>query len=133
MVIAALTLAACGSRASNTSPTPVRTLAGSVQIMTPTPTSAGSPTQRVLSGKAEIEIGDQFFLPSQVMVAVGTIVTWTNRGQMGHTATARDRSFGSSTLGFNQSYSFTFAKPGRYQFFCMTHTDMFGEVIVVAN
>ena len=77
-----------------------------------------------------VEIGDQFFLPSQIIVSLATTVVWINRGQAGHTATARDRSFGSSTLQFGDAFKLTFNKPGRYPFFCMTHPDMFGEVIV---
>lgn len=104
-----------------------------MQVRTATPTSAGSSTPAVLSGNAAIEIGDQFFLPTEITVTVGTTVAWTNHGQLGHTATARDGSFGSSTLGFNDTFKFTFSKAGRYDFYCMNHTEMFGAVIVVAR
>ena len=77
-----------------------------------------------------IDIGDQFFLPTSVSVTVGTTVTWVNRGQQGHTATARDGSFASSTLDFNQSFAFIFTRAGRFEYYCETHTDMVGEVEV---
>jgi plastocyanin len=99
--------------------------------MTPTPTSAGSQAPLVFSGSAAIEIGDQFFLPSQITVTVGTTVTWINHGQLLHTATARDNSFNSSNLEFGGTYKFTFTKAGRVPYYCMNHSDMFGEVIVV--
>lgn len=56
-------------------------------------------------------MGDQWFLPQQVVVSAGTIVLWINRGQLAHTATARDSS-------------------GRYLYFCTLHGDMIGEVNV---
>jgi plastocyanin len=132
VALVAITLAACSvTSPAQTSATPVRTIAGSVQVLTPTPTAAGSQALEVFSGTAMIDIGDQFFLPSKIVVTVGTTVVWTNRGQAGHTATARDKAFGSSTLQFGDTFKFTLTKPGRYQFYCMTHPDMFGEVVVV--
>ncbi|HKY50334.1 MAG TPA: hypothetical protein VJP45_03675, partial [Candidatus Limnocylindria bacterium] len=60
----------------------------------------------------------------------GTTVTWINRGQLEHTATARDGSFASSALNFGGTFTFTFTRPGRFGFYCLNHGDMNGEVIV---
>jgi len=99
------------------------------QTRTPAPTSAGSAAPS-FSGSATVEVGDQWYIPPQIIVTVGTTVLWINRGQLAHTATARDRSFGSANMEFGYTYSFTFTKPGRYQYYCLLHGDMFGEVDV---
>lgn len=101
------------------------------QTITPAPTPVGSRTPEVLSGTVTVEMGDEFFLPTAITVTVGTTVTWVNRGQNAHTATARDGSFESPTLDFGGRYSFTFMKRGRYAYTCSFHADMFGDVIVV--
>src|SRR5690242_18797589 len=122
-------LTACGSHAAEPTPVNLHTATLLTQTRTPTPTSAGAVPQ-VLSGSATIEIGDRFFVPPQLIVTVGTTVMWVNRGQEEHTATARDGSFGSSSLGFGNTYTFTFTKTGVYQYFCMNHGDMRGQVEV---
>src|SRR4029077_13478553 len=99
------------------------------QTRTPAPTSAGSAAP-LFSGSATVEVGDQWFLPPQIIVTPGTTVLWINRGQLAHTATARDRSFSSPNMEFGYTYAFTFTKPGRYQYYCLLHGDMFGEVDV---
>ena len=110
--------------------TPFRTAPLVRQIITPSPTAAGSRSPEVLSGRITIEMGDEFFLPMNVTIRPGTTVTWVNRGQDAHTASARDGSFASPTLNFGESYSYTFTNPGRYPYFCLFHGDMFGEVTV---
>jgi len=82
VVALVVALSSCGATATQPSSTPVRTTNGRVEVMTPTPTSAGSQAPQVLSGTAAIEVGDQFFLPSQITVKVGTTVTWINHGQV---------------------------------------------------
>jgi plastocyanin len=126
--VAAL-LVSCGSHAAEPTPTNLHTATLITQTRTPTPTSAGG-SPEVLSGSALIEVGDRFFVPPQLIIAAGTTVMWVNRGQEEHTASARDGSFGSSSLGFGNSYSFTFTKPGIYAYYCMNHGDMRGQVEV---
>jgi plastocyanin len=100
------------------------------QTRTPAPTSVGTGAPAVQSGAATVEVGDQFFIPPQIVVTVGTSVLWINRGQLTHTATARDRSFSSPSMEFGYTFSFTFTKPGRYLYYCLLHGDMIGEVDV---
>jgi plastocyanin len=122
-------LAACGSHAAEPTPVNLHTATLITQTRTPAPTSAGG-SPEVFSGSATVEMGDRFFVPPQLIVSVGTTVTWANRGQEEHTATARDGSFGSSSLGFGSSYKFTFTKTGVYQYYCMNHGDMRAQVDV---
>ncbi len=123
---------ACASAPSTPSETiaPFHTATLLTQTRTPAPTSVGSAAPPFFSGRALIDMGDQWFLPEQIVVSVGTAVEWINRGQLAHTATARDLSFDSKNLDFGRSFTYTFTKPGRYQYFCTLHGDMIGEVDV---
>ena len=125
----AVILTACGSHAAAPTPTNLHTATLLTQTRTPAPSSGGNQSE-IFSGTASAEMGDRFFLPPQLIVTVGTVVTWTNRGQEEHTASARDRSFGSPSLRFGTSYSFTFTKPGIFQYFCMNHGDMRAQIEV---
>jgi plastocyanin len=125
-------LTACAAAAPGASQTavPFRTATLLTQTRTPTPTSVGSVAPPFFSGRAAIDMGDQWFLPEQIVVSVGTAVQWINRGQLAHTATARDASFDSKNLEFGRTFTYTFTKPGRYAYFCTLHGDMIGEVDV---
>lgn len=124
-------ITACASAVSAPpSETPFRLATLLTQTRTPTPTSVGTGSPPFFSGAATVEMGDQWFLPEQIVVSVGTTVTWIDRGQLAHTATARDGSFDSRNLEFGRSFAFTFTTPGRYPYFCALHTDMIGEVDV---
>jgi plastocyanin len=130
-VLALATLAAitaCASAAgpaATTAPATTASAPASTAAVTSTPAPTATPAPATT-----IDIGDHFFLPTSVTVAVGTNVTWVNRGQQGHTATAVDGSFASATLDFNQAFTFTFTRVGRFDYYCATHTDMLGAVEV---
>ena len=76
------------------------------------------------------------FIPNPVTVEVGAIVTWDNTDTAAHTAssgTAADGPSGvwdSSLIMAGGSYSFTFDTAGTYDYFCMVHPWMTGEIIV---
>src|SRR6266702_6841845 len=125
-------MTACASAPSGASQTaaPFHTATLLTQTRTPAPTSVGSAAPPFFAGRAAIDMGDQWFLPEQIVVSVGTTVTWVNRGQLAHTATARDASFDSKNLDFGRSFTYTFTRPGRVQYFCTLHGDMIGEVDV---
>ena len=73
------------------------------------------------------------FDPAQLTVKVGTTVTWKVVGQSTHDLAARDGSFVNNTMSFGQTFSFTFAKAGRYAYVCTQHEGdgMTGEVTVI--
>jgi len=105
--------------------TPPATATATQTTTPPVQTVAPSP-----SGTTTVEIGDNFYLPQLVVVAVGTRVLFVNRGQMTHTASARDESFNSGNLEFGQSYERVFAVVGRFTFYCVQHEDMNGIIEV---
>ncbi len=69
-------------------------------------------------------------MPAKITVAAGTTVTWINDDEdMPHNV-ASTGNFEAKLFGTGQTYSFTFAKPGTYEYFCAVHPYMRGKVIV---
>jgi hypothetical protein len=78
-------------------------------------------------------MGDLFFSPSSVTVAVGDTVTWHNTGQAPHNATADDGSFKTPTLNNGQSASQTFNQAGTFSYTCTIHPQMHGTIRVLSS
>jgi amicyanin len=78
----------------------------------------------------EVKIDNFSFGPSELKVAVGTIVTWTNRDDIPHTVVSTDGAFKSKVLDTDEKFSFTFSKAGTYPYFCSIHPKMTGKVVV---
>ncbi len=70
------------------------------------------------------------FTPAAIVVPVGSTVTWTNQDLEEHTVTAHDNTFASDVVGNGRSFSYTFTRPGTYNYFCSIHTNMVGKVVV---
>lgn len=77
-----------------------------------------------------VQIKNFKFVPENITVKAGTVVTWTNTDSSDHTVTASDKSFDSKSFGKGKSYSFTFSKPGTYDYVCGIHQYMKGTVKV---
>jgi amicyanin len=78
----------------------------------------------------EVKIDNFSFGPAELKVPVGTTVTWTNRDDIPHTAVSTDKMFKSKVLDTDEKFSFTFSKPGTYEYFCSIHPKMTGKVVV---
>jgi len=78
-------------------------------------------------------MGDLFFSPSSVTIAVGDTVTWRNTGQAPHNAAADDGSFKTRDLNNGQSASETFDQAGTFSYICTIHPQMKGTVRVLAS
>ncbi len=72
------------------------------------------------------------FQPGRIEVRPGTLVSWVNEDEILHTVTAekKENGFAASLDGKGGSFSFTFAQPGTYSYFCERHEHMRGEVLV---
>ena len=90
------------------------------------PAAAAAAPARVQS----VAIDNFAFAPQVIVVAPGTTVTWTNADDDPHTVVANDKSFHSPAMDTDDSYSFTFTRPGEYAYFCSLHPHMTGKVIV---
>ena len=70
------------------------------------------------------------FSPNTVNVSAGSTVTWTNRDEEPHTVVSDTGLFRSGAMDTNDSFSFTFDKPGTYRFICSIHPQMVGTIVV---
>jgi plastocyanin len=86
----------------------------------------------VPSPATKVTIDNFEFKPKELTISRGTTVTWTNRDDVPHTATSNGNPpvFDSKALDTDDSYSFTFARPGTYTYYCKVHNHMTGRVIV---
>jgi plastocyanin len=78
----------------------------------------------------EVKIDNFSFGPTELAVTAGTTITWTNRDDIPHTVVSTGKVFRSKVLDTNEQYSFTFATPGTFQYFCSIHPKMTGKVAV---
>ena len=77
-----------------------------------------------------IEIAKHKFSRPTLTVPAGTTVTWLNRDEDLHTVVSTTLAFKSAGLETDEAYSYKFAKPGVYEYFCTLHPLMTGKVIV---
>jgi len=80
---------------------------------------------------AEITIDNFSFGPQSLSVKAGTEVTWVNHDDIPHTIVSEDLiTFRSRVLDTDESWSFTFTKPGTYTYFCSIHPKMTAKIVV---
>ena len=70
---------------------------------------------------------------NDLMTTLGTTVTWTNNDTMAHTVTAVDNSFDSGMIAPGQSWSYTFDRPGTFEYYCTLHPWMRAKVEVMMH
>lgn len=107
------------------------------------PSRAGASTP----GGATVVLKSLAFQPAVLRVKVGTTVTWRNEESITHTVTSgralrvdhtsglrsgqqADGRFNARLNGTGDTFSFTFARPGKYPYYCSIHFGMNAEVIV---
>jgi plastocyanin len=77
-----------------------------------------------------VKIDNFVFSPNPVTVAVGSTIRWTNQDDIPHNVVSDDKSFKSKALDTDETFTYTFTKPGTYTYFCSIHPKMTGKVIV---
>ena len=90
----------------------------------------GSP---VRAADAEVKIDNFTFNPQQITVKAGDTVTWINHDDIPHTVASQTQAFRSKALDTDDKFSFTFATPGNYPYFCALHPHMTGTIVVEAS
>jgi plastocyanin len=79
----------------------------------------------------QITIDNFSFAPATLTVPAGTEVTWVNHDDIPHTVVSEDKTtFKSRALDTDEKFSFKFAKPGTYTYFCSIHPKMTAKVVV---
>jgi plastocyanin len=98
----------------------------------PTVTSTSSVTVEIARGAPDL--GSAAFGMNPLTIAPGTRVTWINRDEMPHTATANDQLWDSGLLQPGESFSFTFTGGGTFAYHCSIHgAAMMSGTIVVSG
>jgi plastocyanin len=85
---------------------------------------AGSP------GENAVKIDNFTFSPAALTVPAGTTVRWTNYDDIPHNVVSEDKAFKSKVLDTDENFSYTFAKPGTYSYYCSIHPKMTGKIVV---
>jgi plastocyanin len=96
--------------------------------------AAPAPSGGAAKSAVTVKIADFKFVPDPIRVKAGGSVTWTNTDTAPHTAQTEGSAtgaFDTKRLDKGASRKVTFAKPGKYQYFCVFHRFMTGTVDVV--
>ena len=80
--------------------------------------------------KIVVSIDNFVFSPQTLTIAKGTTVAWINHDDVPHTVRSTEKKFTSGTLDTDDSWAYTFAEPGTYDYFCTVHSHMTGTIIV---
>jgi len=81
----------------------------------------------------EVAISNFTFTPNELTIAPGTTVKWVNHDDIPHLVAEKALAFKSQALDTNDSFSFTFTKPGDVEYFCVLHPHMTGKITVKAG
>lgn len=141
VALGVMTLTACATPADKGASPPAPTVRsedpglgmtpGGPEPMPNMPGMSNAPrTPAAVAGPNAVTIDNFAFGPQTVTVRAGTTVTWTNRDEEPHTVVARDGSFHSPGMGTGATFSFTFAQPGTFAYFCSIHPFMHATVVV---
>ena len=103
-------------------------VAGALMISAAADMSHAAPAPAV----AAVQIGNFTFKAPVLTVKPGTTVTWTNGDDIPHTVVSKDGAFKSMVLDTGDHFTFTFAKPGQFGYFCSLHPHMTGTILVKA-
>jgi plastocyanin len=98
---------------------------------TPSPTAApGGPPSAVTIPVGARTLGSGAYLPGELNIAAGTMVTWTNADSISHTSTSDVNGFDSGNVAPGGRFSFTFQSAGTFPYHCSIHPGMVGTVVV---
>ena len=104
----------------------------------PAPATIAGPTGAIAEGIDKVKIADNnveySYWPARARIKAGTTVTFTNVGDVPHTATAFDKgkigNWDTGVLAKGESKAITFSEPGTFYYICTPHPWMYGQVIV---
>lgn len=95
----------------------------------PNPQQNQAPTnQQATTQTNSVTIKDFAFSPETLTVKQGTKVTWTNEDTATHTI--KSDTFNSPDISQGNTFEFTFATKGSFDYSCGIHPSMKGKVIV---
>lgn len=98
-------------------------LAAALALTAGPPAHGGAPTTTV-------HIKNFAYNPASLTVSTGTSVRFVNDDPEAHTVTAVDKSFDSAGLDTGDAWTYRFATPGKFAYFCQLHPYMHGTIVV---
>ena len=81
---------------------------------------------------AKVTVDNFAFTPQSLTVKPGTKVTFVNHDDIPHSIVCVALKMRSKALDTDQSFEFTFATAGDFDYFCGLHPHMKGKIIVAA-
>ncbi len=78
-------------------------------------------------GINEVWLEYKAYNPTQLTIAVGTTVTFTNKDNANHTVTSTGNLFDSGTIKSGNSFTYTFSTAGTFYFYCNYHSSNSAE------
>jgi plastocyanin len=93
-------------------------------------TTAPNPIPAAPAPAFVVHIKDFAYAPAPLRIHVGDTVKFINDDEEPHTVTATDKSFDSTALDTNGTWTHTFTKAGTFAYFCELHPYMKATVIV---
>ena len=91
----------------------------------------GSQAGPAANGQYQVKIDNFSFGPAILTVPVGATVTWINQDDVPHTVVGTDsKAIKSPVLDTDQTFAYTFAQKGTYDYYCSIHPKMTGKVVV---
>lgn len=78
----------------------------------------------------EVKIDNFVFNPAELTVPVGATVKFVNHDDIPHSVVDKNKAFRSKALDTDDSFTFTFASAGTYDYFCGLHPHMTGKIVV---
>ena len=81
----------------------------------------------------EVMMQNYRFLPQDIRVSAGDIVTWTNEDRVTHNVVADNDEFDSGDIAPGGTFNYTFEETGVINYSCTIHPGMIGSVTVVTT
>ena len=93
----------------------------------------GATEAQAVPGPTAVTITQFKFETAEVTIDAGAAIQWTNRDQTIHNIVSKDGKFASPGLDTGDTWTYTFAQPGDYPYFCALHPHMTGIIHVRAH
>lgn len=100
-----------------------------------TPVKTEQPIKETEQPSAEVnvhtvEITNFAFSPEKLEISQGDIVTFINKDEVKHSATADNGDFDTELLAQDESMEITFSEAGEFGYYCIPHPGMKGTIVV---
>ena len=86
-------------------------------------------TTVVSSGTTQVVIENSKFMPTDLVISVGTTVEWVNKDSVDHTVSLENGDL-DELLPQGATGTLTFNEKGEFRYFCKLHPGMQGSIIV---